>query len=140
MRALRPHHCPGGAATLPRSHRGRCHTDRQPGARSARHVAAVAELFHVLLIAAEVILGLGAAAPVGLLAWRWRRSDSDAARAMPPLPRKMAQAAQPLPEARPARVLPAEPHRELPAGLRLHLHGVTAEDIAEIIARRDRPP
>jgi hypothetical protein len=33
-----------------------------------RQVAAVAELFHVLLIAAGVILGLGAAALVGLLA------------------------------------------------------------------------
>jgi hypothetical protein len=117
MRALRPHHCPGGAATLRRSHRGRCHTDRQPGARSARQVAAVAELFHVLLIAAGVVL-------VGLLAWRWRRSDSDAARAMPPLPRKMARAAQPLPGPRAAIERAPEVH--------LHLPGVSAEDIAAI--------
>jgi hypothetical protein len=35
---------------------------------------AAAELLHVLLIAAGVIVGVGAANLVGLLAWRWRRS------------------------------------------------------------------
>ena len=44
---------------------------------------AAAELLHVLLIAAGVIVGVGAASLVGLLAWRWRRGN-DAARAMPP--------------------------------------------------------
>jgi hypothetical protein len=79
-----------------------------------RQVAAVAELFHALLIAAGVILGLGAAALVGLLAWRWRRSHSDAARAMPPLPPRVARAAQPLPPPRPAIPRPPDIH--------LHLH------------------
>jgi hypothetical protein len=44
---------------------------------------AAAELLRVLLIAAGVIVGVGAASLVGLIAWRWR-SRKDAARAMPP--------------------------------------------------------
>ena len=47
-------------------------------------LAAVAELLHVLLLVAGVIVGVGAASLVGLLAWRWRRWHPDAARAMPP--------------------------------------------------------
>jgi hypothetical protein len=90
---------------------------------------AAAELLHVLLIAAGVIVGVGAASLVGLLAWRWRRWHPDAARAMPPLPRKMARVAQPLPKAQLAHVLPAENQRELPGELHLHLHGLAAEDV-----------
>ena len=45
--------------------------------------AAVAELVHVLLIVAGVIVGVGAARLVGLLAWQLRRTRVDAARAMP---------------------------------------------------------
>jgi hypothetical protein len=47
-------------------------------------VAAAAGLLHVLLIAAGVIVGLGAASLVGLLAWRWRLQKG-AARAIPPV-------------------------------------------------------
>jgi uncharacterized membrane protein YraQ (UPF0718 family) len=97
--------------------------------------AAVAELVHVLLIVAGVVVGVGAAGLVGLLAWRWRRWHPDAARAMPPLPTKMARAAQPLPKAWPLHALPAESQRELPAELHLHLHGVSAEDVAALLAR-----
>jgi hypothetical protein len=93
-------------------------------------LAAVAELLHVFLIVAGVVVGVGAASLVGLLTWRWRRTQADAARAMPPLPSKVARAAQPLPKARPARVLPAERQRELPAEVHFHLHGVSAEDVA----------
>jgi hypothetical protein len=100
----------------------------------------VAELLHVFLIVAGVIVGVGAASLVGLLAWRWRRWHPDAARAMPPLPRKMARAAQPLPKAQPAHVLPAENQRELPGELHLHLHGVSAEDVAAIIERQQDKP
>jgi hypothetical protein len=102
-------------------------------------LAAVAGLLHVFLIVAGVIVAVGAASLVGLLAWRWRRWHQDAARAMPPLPSKVARAAQPLPKAQPARVLPAERQRELPTEVHFHLHGVSAEDVAAIIARRDRP-
>jgi hypothetical protein len=53
-------------------------------------LAAVAELLHVFLIVAGVIVAVGAASLVGLLAWRWRRWHPDAARAMPPLPSRAA--------------------------------------------------
>ena len=56
---------------------------------------AAAELLRVLLIAAGVIVGVGAASLVGLIAWRWR-SRKDAARAMPPRT-LVARAAPPLP-------------------------------------------
>ena len=101
-------------------------------------VAAVAELLRVLLIVAGVIVGVGAASLAGLLAWRWR-SRKDAARAMPPLPRKMARAAQPLPKAQPAHALPTGRQRELPGGLHLHFHGVSAEDVAAILRHQDQP-
>ena len=45
--------------------------------------AAVAELVHVLLIVAGVIVGAGAAGLAGLLAWQLRRTRVDAARTMP---------------------------------------------------------
>jgi hypothetical protein len=96
-------------------------------------LAAVAELLHVFLIVAGVIVGVGAASLVGLLAWRWRRWHPDAARAMPPLPTKMARAAQPLPKAWPVHALPTGRQRELPGELRLHFHGVPAEEIAAVI-------
>jgi uncharacterized membrane protein YraQ (UPF0718 family) len=102
-------------------------------------VAAVAELLRVLLIVAGVIVGVGAASLAGLLAWRWRRWHQDAARAMPPLPRKMARAAQPLPKAQPAHALPTGRQRELPGGLHLHFHGVSAEDVAAILRHQDQP-
>lgn len=105
-----------------------------PGRRSAE-----AELVHVLLIAAAVIMPVGAAGLVGLLMWRWRRTQADAARAMPPLPTKMARAAQPLPKAWPVHALPAEFPRELPAEVHFHLHGVSAEEIAAILRRQDQP-
>jgi hypothetical protein len=98
--------------------------------------AAVAELVHVLLIVAGVIVGAGAAGLAGLLAWQLRRTRVDAARAMPPLPSKMVRAARPLPQARRAGELPAAPQREPPGGLHLHFHGLDAAQIAAIIARQ----
>jgi hypothetical protein len=98
-------------------------------------LAAVVDLLHVFLIVAGVIVGVGAASLVGLLAWRWRRWHPDAARAMPPLPRKMARAAQPLPKAQPAHALPTGRQRELPGELHLHFHGVNAEDVAALLAQ-----
>ena len=92
---------------------------------------AVGELVHVFLIVAAGILGVGAASLVGLLTWRWRRPRPDAARAMPPT--LMARAAQPLPE--PQRSAAALPPPEGPREIHLHLHGVTAEDVAEILDR-----
>ena len=59
-----------------------------------------------------------------------RRTRVDAARTMPPLPSKMVRAAQPLPEARRTIERPA---------VHLHLHGVSAEDVAAILALEDFP-
>jgi Flp pilus assembly protein TadB len=98
--------------------------------------AAVAELVHVLLIMAGVVVGAGAAGLVGLLAWQLRRTRVDAARTMPPLPSKMVRAARPLPQARRAGELPAAPQREPPGGLHLHFHGLDAAQVAAIIARQ----
>ena len=98
---------------------------------------AAAELLRVLLIAAGVIVGVGAASLVGLIAWRWR-SRKDAARAMPPRT-LVARAAPPLLQARRAGELPAAPQREPPGGLHLHFHGLDAEDVAAILDRQDDP-
>jgi hypothetical protein len=87
-------------------------------------LAAVAELLHVFLIMAGVVVGLGAVGLVGLLTWRWRRWQKDAARAMPPYAPRMARAAQPLPEPPPA----IEQH--------VHFHGLSAEDVAAILNRQ----
>jgi len=93
-----------------------------------------AELLGVLLIAAGVIVGVGAASLVGLIAWRWR-SRKDAARAMPPRT-LVARAAPPLPQARRAAELPAAPQREPPGGLHLRFHSLDAAQVAAIIARQ----
>ena len=118
-------------------------------------LSAAAELLHALIIMTAVIVGVGAAGLVGLLTWRWRRTRLAAARAMPPLPSKLARAAQPLPQARRALPqarratgLPAALQNEPPGGLHLHFHGVSAEDVAAILARdlpqpdvnRHKPP
>ncbi len=73
----------------------------------------------------------------GLLAWRWRRPRLDAARTMPPAfaKAKVVRAAPPLPRERQAPELTATTGRELPGGLHLHFHGVSAEDAAAIIDR-----
>ena len=95
---------------------------------------AAAELLRVLLIAAGVIVGVGGASLVGLIAWRWR-SRKAAARAMPPRT-LVARAAPPLPQARRTAGLPAAPQREPPGGLHLHFHGLDAAQVAAIIARQ----
>ena len=61
---------------------------------------------HMVLITAGVTVGVGAARLVSLLTWRWRRTRLGAARAMPPIPQKVARAAPPLPQARHPLVLP----------------------------------
>jgi hypothetical protein len=57
---------------------------------------------------------------------------------MPPLRQKMARAASPLPQAQRPDAIPSETARELPGALHLHFHGVSAEDVAEIV-RRELP-
>jgi hypothetical protein len=102
-------------------------------------LAAASELLNIVLIAAAVIGGLGAAGLVALLAWQWRRTLAGAARATPPLPAKVVRAALPLPKAQRPRELPAGLHGQTPGELHLHFHGFTAEDVAAIISRHGMP-
>jgi hypothetical protein len=92
-------------------------------ARPVVHAAVM--VVHMVLILAVVILGLCFGGLVSLLIWRWRRPD--AARVMSPHS-ILVRAAQLLPPERPAI--------ERPPDIHLHLHGVTAEDIAAIIERQ----
>jgi hypothetical protein len=98
-------------------------------------LGALAELLHVFLIGAGVIVGAGAASLVGLLIWRWRCTYKDAARARPPFRGALyplhgvTRAAQPLPGPRAAIERPRE--------VRLHLHGISAEEIAGIFDRQN---
>ena len=48
-------------------------------------LAAASELLQMVLIAAAVIVGIGAAGVVGRLTWQWRRRHTDAARAALPI-------------------------------------------------------
>ena len=81
----------------------------------------------MVLVVAVVIVGAGAVGLAGLLAWRWRHPRLDATRTV--LLPKQVRAAPPLRPLRPAIEHPTEVH--------LQLHGVSAEDIAAILARRD---
>jgi hypothetical protein len=94
---------------------------------AGRAVAAVGELVHVLLIVVVVIGGVGAAGLVAFITWRWRRTRIDAARAISPLSPEVARAAS---------LLGPRPAIERPTEVHLHLHGVSAEDIAAVLARR----
>ena len=101
-------------------------------------LTAVSELLQMVLIAAAVIVGVSAAGVMGLLTWQWHRRHTDAARAMPPNP----GAVSPLHGvARAAPPLPGPPLRaiECPQEVHLHLHGITAEDVAAILRGRDGP-
>jgi hypothetical protein len=71
-------------------------------------LAAVAELLHVLMIAAGVIVGIGVAAVAGLLAWRWRSWKASTARTTLRFSRRWCGPHHRLPQARRASELPAE--------------------------------
>jgi hypothetical protein len=98
-------------------------------ARPVIHAAVVA--VQEVLIVAGVTVGVGAAGLVGLLTWQWHRTQADVARAMSRCSPELARAAQPLRQPRPAIEHPAEAH--------LHLHGITAENLARILHSQDSP-
>jgi hypothetical protein len=94
-------------------------------------VGAVAELVHLVLIVAAVLAGIAAAAGAAYVAFRLRHRATEPARLVHrahPVTQRRSQA---LPEPRPAIERSQEVH--------LHLHGVSAEDVAAIIeqGRRD---
>jgi hypothetical protein len=95
--------------------------------------AAAVELLHILLIAVVVILSLGAVGLAAVIAFRvhrWRAGGTT--RVSLPAPTAV-RAVQAPTQPRPAIERPQEVH--------LHLHGVSAEDIAAIIerSRHDKP-
>ena len=94
-------------------------------------MAAVAELVHVLVIVAAILLGVAGAGLVAFITWRCTATAiRGAARAVAPRP-SAARAAQPPPEPRAAL-------ERVPA-CHLHLHGMAAEGIAAILRKRQLP-
>ena len=100
-------------------------------------LGAAAELLHVVLIVAGVIVGVGAAGLLDLLIWRGPHPAGRGPRQAPlqgalyPL-HGVTRAAQPLPKSQPAL--------ERPSDIHLHPHGVSAEDIAALLARHEDGP
>ena len=95
---------------------------------------AVAELVHLVLIVAAVLAGIAAAAGAAYAAFRLRHRATEPARLVyraHPVAQRRSQA---LPEPRPALERPQEVH--------LHLHGISAEDVAAIVGqhRQAGPP
>ena len=94
-------------------------------------LAAVAELIHILLILLAVLAGTVVAGVVALAAFhvhRWRAGGT-VQRSLPAAPRQRAVQGAPSPRA----VQPSREQRravEPPRQVHLHLHGVSAEDVA----------
>jgi hypothetical protein len=100
--------------------------------------AAAAELVHVLVIVAGVIAGAGAVC----VGDSWPGGGGAHGRTRPaprPASHEGGAGRPPLPKVRQAPELPAAPGRELPGGLQLHFHGVSAQDVAAIVRSRDGP-
>jgi hypothetical protein len=95
--------------------------------------AAAVVLLPALVIAAGVIAGAGAGgiARAAVPPFTAGRGPHHA-----PTPAKVVRAAPP--PQRQAPELPAAPRRELPGGLQLLFHGLSAEDAAARIARRQQ--
>jgi hypothetical protein len=93
----------------------------------AAAVAAVAEALVITIAVLSALVLLGGAA---LVTYRLRHSGPQNAARVTALPRDVTRAARPLPGPRPAAI-------EAPREVHLHFHGVTAEDVAEIIAGQD---
>jgi len=85
---------------------------------------------------AGVLAGVDITSLAGLFLWRWRRPRLDVARITPPTSAKVMRAALPLTPTRHAPQIPAAPGRDIPGGLHLHFHGVSAEEVAEILRRQ----
>jgi hypothetical protein len=96
---------------------------------------AVGELVHVLLVLVAVVAGTAGACLLGFCAWRlyrWRQPGAARVTALSP---GVARAAQPL--SAPQRSAAALPPADGPQEIHLHLHGVSAEDVAAILARQN---
>jgi hypothetical protein len=93
--------------------------------------AAAVELLHILLIAVVVILSLGAVGLAAVIAYRVHRSRAGGT----------TRVSLPTPTAARAVQAPTGPRSaiERPQEVHLHLHGVSAEEIAAILRRQDQP-
>ena len=102
-------------------------------------VAAVGELVRLVLIVVAVLAGLAAAGGAAYVALRLRHRATEPARRVyqaHPVAQRRPQA---LPEPRPsaAALPPADRHElEAPRQLHIHVHGVSAEDVAAIIRQQ----
>lgn len=96
-------------------------------------IHAVTALIHALVIAVAVLAGLALAAGAALVAYRVRRGRP----AAPLVVHQARPVTRPAAESLPA---PQRPVVERPAEVHLHLHGVSAEYIAAILARREDGP
>jgi len=92
-------------------------------------LGAAAGLLRLVLIAVAVAAGIGVAGGVGLVAFQVRRGRLEMPRVVHRITPAPPEAPPPLPEPRPAIERAPEVH--------LHLQGVTAEEMAAILARRD---
>jgi hypothetical protein len=94
-------------------------------------VHAAEDLVRILLITAAVLAGLVVGAVIGALAWRARHPRQNST-----TPESFAAADQL--RAMQARTAP----RELPAQVHnhVHIHGLSAEDVAAVVARQSQRP
>jgi hypothetical protein len=96
--------------------------------------AAVAELLHLLVIVAAVLAVLAGADLVALGAWQLRHARQEMARVVYRVTPAPPRAVQAISEPRPRNAFPDVPRQaiEAPRQVHLHLHGVSAEDVAAI--------
>jgi hypothetical protein len=101
-------------------------------------LAAVAELIHILLIVLAVLAGLAAVGVAALAAFhvhRWRTGGTSQ-RPLPAPPSQRAVQGAPAPRAVQA---PREQRPAIEQHVHHHWHGISPEDIAAILNRRDDP-
>lgn len=96
-------------------------------------LTALAHLIEVLAVVLGIVLSVAVLAVAALVAYRIRRGRAPLALPVHRAQALPGQAAEPLPG--PRRPAISAPKQEL----HLHFHGVTAEDVASIIAERNRP-
>lgn len=82
----------------------------------------VTAIVHIVLIGLATLAGLAVAGTVGYLAWRRHR----------PRPAEIQYTVPSAIRSEPQRALP-------PVQQHIHFHGVSAEDIAAVLARRENP-
>ena len=96
-------------------------------------VHAATDVIEVLAIVVAAIVGLALATGAALVAWRLRSVRQNTPRVVHQVPPATRRAAESLPA--PQRSVAALPAPERSAEIHLHLHGMSAEDVAAIIRK-----